>query len=321
MGEMVGRPFGKDDVVAWQRLCAAAERVDRTGENYSVEDLVEELSDPDFDVARDTWSFWSGDTMLAYGKVFGSATVRDVDRVQVEAMVDPEYRRQGLGTRMLDWLLARAAEWHAERHPDFPGLASVRAYGPNAGQRALLEGAGFAPTRHWFGMERPLTEEISPAPVPEGLRLVPFDMAYSEATREAHNEAWVDHYGFAGSDQQSWATWKVGQRAFRPALSYLLLSDDDTVAAYLLSHEYDADTAATGKRSAYVGPVGTRLEWRGRGAMSALFAHALTAFRADGFAESSLDVDSANPTGALSLYERAGYHATREWISYTRPLS
>ena len=47
------RPATLDDAVAINDLMAAAEAVDRTGEHYSVEDVVEELENPMIDLARD----------------------------------------------------------------------------------------------------------------------------------------------------------------------------------------------------------------------------------------------------------------------------
>ena len=47
--------------------------------------------------------------------------------------------------------------------------------------------------------------------------------------------------------------------------------------------------------------------YRGRGLATHLLAHTLHACREAGFDTSSLDVDTQNPTGALGIYERAGY--------------
>ena len=40
-------------------------------------------------------------------------------------------------------------------------------------------------------------------------------------------------------------------------------------------------------------------------------ASALRRFREEGYERAALDVDSGNPTGALGLYERAGFGVTR----------
>jgi ribosomal protein S18 acetylase RimI-like enzyme len=88
------------------------------------------------------------------------------------------------------------------------------------------------------------------------------------------------------------------------------------VVAYIQSNEFDAYFEATGKREAYVAKVGTRREHRGRGVAGTLLRHALVRYREAGFDEASLDVDSENPTGALGIYERAGFEVESRWTNY-----
>jgi ribosomal protein S18 acetylase RimI-like enzyme len=92
-------------------------------------------------------------------------------------------------------------------------------------------------------------------------------------------------------------------------MSWLLVADDqpDVVVGYVLTHEYDAHQETTGRREAYLAKIGVRREHRGRGLASRLLRHALRSYAAAGYDESSLDVDTNNPTGAFGLYERAGY--------------
>jgi mycothiol synthase len=324
MSDLVQRPITEDDCLAWAGLLAAAEPVDDTGENYDADDLVEELADESIDPARDTKGLWLGDKMLGYALVRGATGVVDgVYRVHVEGTVAPADRRRGHGQRLLDWSLARAREVHAERHPDVPGTFAVRVGEAVTGAHAMLERAGFVRARWFFQLTRSLDQAPPAVRVPDGLRLVPYDGGYDEQTRLAHNEAFGDHWGSSPSTPQSWAHWSVGQRAFRPALSYLMLDDlagANPVVGYLLSYEYDADTAATGIREAYVGILGTRREWRGRGVARALLGTAVGAYGDAGFARTSLDVDADNATGALGLYTSLGYAKDRTSISFSRPI-
>jgi mycothiol synthase len=92
------------------------------------------------------------------------------------------------------------------------------------------------------------------------------------------------------------------------------------VVAYALGYEYEADTAATGVRDCYLGQIGTRRDWRGRGAARALIANTLTIAARDGYQRASLGVDAANPTGALGLYERIGFRAVLRTTAYLYDL-
>ncbi len=53
MSDFRTRPVTREDAAAINELLAAAEAVDRTGEHYIVEDVVEELDNPMIELARD----------------------------------------------------------------------------------------------------------------------------------------------------------------------------------------------------------------------------------------------------------------------------
>ncbi|MEU4193040.1 GNAT family N-acetyltransferase [Kribbella sp. NPDC026611] len=313
------RPIGKGDVEAWAALIAAKEKVDQTGENYGSEDLAEELGDPGLDLARDTIALWADGRMIGYGKAEVSPTIIDVDRVRTEGAIDPEWRRRGLGTTLMHWLIQRAGELHTEHHPDAPGEVRTGANSTNVGADRMLKKLGFTEQRYFFDMRRPLDQPVPEVALPDGLRLVGFDPSYDEALRLTHNEVFRDHWGTTPKEPDEWRIWFTGSRTFRPAVSYLLL-DGETIATYVLSYEWDADTAVTGVREVYIGGVGTRREYRGRGLARAVLAKVMTEAAQAGYQRAGLGVDADNPTGALGLYERLGYTVHAKTISYRLPL-
>ena len=101
----------------------------------------------------------------------------------------------------------------------------------------------------------------------------------------------------------------------------LFRSDGEKIVAYVLGYEYEADTAVTGIRELYVGQVGTRRDYRGRGAARAALARVMTEAEQSGFQRVSLGVDADNPTGALGLYEKLGFQTRHKNISYRLPIS
>lgn len=299
---------------------AAVERVDKTGEHYDADDLREELEVPHLRLETDTIGLWSGDQMIAYSVLRSMPGQRELAKVHGDGTVHPDWRRRGIGLALLDWMDDHAVDLWQARHPELPGELHIGSIDTNTGLRAMLAGAGFEEIRYWFDMKLKLgSEPLPPAGAPEGLRLIPFDPAYDEATRVAHNEAFQDHWGSIPNSAESWAVTHTGSRGFRPAMSYLLL-DDEEVACYVLGYEFEADTAATGIRDFYIGQVGTRRPYRGRGLARTVMAASLEAAAKDGFQTSSLGVDSVNPTGALGLYEKLGFQVTHRWTTHRRAL-
>jgi mycothiol synthase len=313
------RPIGKGDVEAWAELVAAKEKVDQDGENYSAEDLAEELEDPSIVLADDTIALWADGRMVGYGKCDLSETVIDIDRVRAEGTIHPEWRRRGLGTALMRWLIQRAGERHAEHHPDHPGEVRAGTISTNVGAARLLTSLGFTESRYYFDMRLMLDKPVPEVPVPEGLRLVGFDPRYDEALRLTHNEVFLDHWGTTPKNAEEWRVWFTGSRTFRPGVSYLVL-DGETIAAYVLGYEWEADTAATGVREVYLGQVGTRREYRGRGLARAALAKVLAEAAQAGYERAGLGVDADNPTGALGLYESLGFAVHAKSVSYRLPL-
>ncbi len=314
------RALTTDDVAAWAELLAAAEAVDVTGEHYDADDLIEELADPLLDAAHDTvGAFDDNGVMVAYGLVRSVSKIRDHDQYDAEGCVHPDHRRRGLGRAVVERVTERAAQLHRQRHPELEGRVYLRVHDGNTHAVALARQAGMEPVRYWYDMARDLTDLPEPAPLADGLLVVGYDPELDDAVRLARNEAFADHWGSVERTMSDWRQWFTGSRSFRPAISLLAL-DGDEVAGFLLSYEYEADIAASGVSQTWIGQIGTRRAWRGRGVASALLTRALAAYAAAGYQRTALGVDTGNPTGALGLYERAGFAPTERWTSFARPL-
>lgn len=311
------RSLTPSDVPAWTDLLAAAELVDRTGEHESADDLAEQLADSSLDLGADTWAVYDEGRLVAAGAVHGSTEVWDTDVVYCFGAVHPEQRRRGIGRELLSRQLRRAEALHARRHPLHPAHITVPVSDHVAAATALARSAGLQPVRHFFDMHRDLRSD-APAPLDLAapLRVVGYASDRDDEVRRAHNTAFRGHFGSTERDVASWQHWFTGKHSFRPELSLLVVDGEDAVAGYLLTYFYDADAAADGYRTAYVGQLGTLPQWRGRGVASALLTRALSAYREAGYAQAALDVDSANGTGALRLYEAIGFRTVRSSTSW-----
>ena len=321
------RSLRPEDVAAWAAVAAAAESVDKTGENYDVGDFAEQLDDPLVDVEAGTRAVWDGDELIAVGLLRCGPTGDPWHRMFFDGTVHPAYRRRGIGRELTLWALRTAPRLSQQRFPGRLLHLHAEASELNAGKAALLESTGFTPRRWFFGMGRDLVDAVPEVTIPEGIRVTGFDFDYDLEALDVRNEAFADHWGSIRETEESWRHAYTGARTFRPDLSFLAMTDaaghsaGSRVAAFLFTHYFEADTAVTGRPEAWIATIGTRRAWRRRGVATALIGAALAEAKRQGFARAALGVDADSPTGALSVYRSAGFQVEHRHRRYVREFS
>lgn len=313
--DLTWRPLTLDDVPALTRLYAAAEEIDRTGDHFSDEDLRDELVAPNIDLPRATLGAWAGDALVGYGLIRRRDAANPIHMIRLQSVVHPDYRIDTVGAHLVEWLTRTSREVHERAFPDAPMELH---HGQHQNERwiaGVLADAGFTHQRTMVNMRVGLADLPPQPPLPDGITAEPFDFKHDLAALDARNDAFAGHWGSTGYGPDAWHHLVTGSKDFRPDLSFLVL-DDDKVLAFVLSHFYESEAAATGIREHYATWVGTREVLRGRGVASGLLGHTLLAAKAAGFDRSALNVDVDNAHRALGVYERCAYRVDDEWHVY-----
>jgi mycothiol synthase len=316
------RPLARSDITAWADLLAAIEEVDRTGEHHAAADLAEQMANPEVEVGKDfVGAFDTDGQLVGYYAILPRGVSDGHYRVDVQGSVLPARRGQGIGTLLVTGMVQRSGHVHDERRPDRPARAFAEGPSSDVVQADLLASVGMRGERWTFTMNTPLDAIPQPQPLPAGHRLRGYDESMADALRMAHNAAFVDHPNFTPWTENVWKQFVTESRSFRPSLCFVVSTDgSDEIVAYVQTAEFEADNAATGRRTAYVGKVGTLPGHRGQGLATALLGHALHAYRHTGYDEASLSVDSENPTSALGIYQRLGFAVESRWTNYVMTL-
>jgi mycothiol synthase len=242
--------------------------------------------------------------------------------------VDPAFRRQGIGEALMTWAIARSRDVLDAYDDSLPKVIRAYHYEQVSATARLFERLGLRPVRYADEMIRSLDQPLPPhgqRPTPEGIAIIPWPSDRLEEIRAEKNAAFEDHWGSAPTDADRWHEQVHGYGA-RPDLSFIAVETvgapsaadmrvdgrvdgrlDGRVVAHCLCHRYPADDQLSGRRDGWIDSLGTLREWRGKGVATALIAHALDAFRADGLTHALLGVDSENPSGAAQLYEGLGF--------------
>jgi len=185
---------------------------------------------------------------------------------------------------------------------------------PDAAARTLFESRGYREVRRFYEMAIELTEEPSPPALPAGLVLDELRDGEYEAFYEVLNEAFAEHWEWHPDPFDEWLERRQGQHRDEHGPIWFVVRNGDELAAVTRN---DASVAGGG----YVGAIGVRPAWRGKGLGKALLLRTFAEFWRRGTTRVTLDVDSQNETGAVRLYERVGMHVEQENVVFEKALA
>ena len=248
-------------------------------------------------LAEDSWLFGEDGELRAVG------WTDLVDDLGVGiGVVHPRWKGTGLGTQLVERSEASARSRGAVRMHQF-------AFGTDTAAAALMASQGYRDVRHFFEMA---IEQTEPPP-PVGL---PVETVREEDMRAFHaalDEAFQDHWEPHSRPFDEW--WETHRSNPNLDLSvWFMIRDGDEVAAV---------TRNEGNRNGggYIGAIGVRRAWRGKGYAKALLLHSFRAFYEREMPRVTLGVDAENPTGATHLYERVGMHVEQENVVFEKALT
>jgi mycothiol synthase len=212
---------------------------------------------------------------------------------------------RGLGTEIIE---------RGEAFARAEGLKKIHtgAAEPDAAARALFESRGYREVRRFYEMAIELTEAPSAPDVPAGLVVDELRDGEYEAFYEALNEAFAEHWEWHPQPFEEWLERRQGQHRDEHGPIWFVVRDGDELAAVTRN---DLSVAGGG----YVGAIGVRPAWRGKGLAKALLQRTFAEFWRRGTTRVTLDVDSQNATGAVRLYERVGMSVEACGVAFEKP--
>jgi mycothiol synthase len=259
---------------------------------------------PTLDLARDAWMVIAPDGALAGFMI--AEWIAELAQVDVFGGVHPEYTGHGIATALVAETERRAGEFL----PGVPVTIMHPVAAVNAPANALLQKRGYTPARTFWRMEIDMDAPPPTPALPPGMTIRIYLPGVDDyATYETIEEAFEDHWGFVREDYDEWMRRRVHVDNFDPALWFLACEGDEIAGASLCRYRAG---------NAWVGALGVRRRWRGRGVGLALLQHTFAAFYARGDRNVALGVDAQSPTGATRLYERAGMRVTRHYTFYSK---
>ncbi len=312
------RAMNLDDAKALVHFDQVCSQVDGSTKAGSMETWNERLADQAHAELNCVLAINSERNVIAAGWIHYSPG-HDQVRAFLDGRVHPEYRNQGIGKALLNWLEARACE-HLQAIADGrQQILRIMFYDRPAGAIELFKEHGFtfmyAEVEMRYNLQRPLPDySISPNSLmetykPENKR--EFYSIYKDAflTRTDNimsEAAWASHFTNPEDEE------------FRPGLSLLLKKDGHPVG-YTICHVEKTGTGVFSEEP-WITQMGVRRAWRRRGIASGLLVECLRQMSKAGYTNGMLSVNRNNPQ-ASRLYERLGFKATKTFTMYAKEVN
>ena len=208
--------------------------------------------------------------------------------------VHPDFRRQGLGNRLLEWAECRAIEL----------LQSGNSSQLVITNEALSEGAQrlYLARDYTLGMEEEmrvgdLTRPFPGGGFPEGINLASWSPDTAIQFYQAYCHSFQDRPGFPFPSADDWINGNNEFDGFRPTLSVLARYSEEPVG-FLTADVYSG--------LGWISQVGVVPAWRRKGLAKALMIEALHRFSNEGFTQAALHVN-VNNLAAINLYASLGF--------------
>ena len=226
-----------------------------------------------------------------------------------------DHQGRGLGGAILEQFEQHASHMADRAAPGDGVVMRVGALADEPHVSALLRAYGYAEVRR-MSLMRIDFEGTPAAPRPvAGIEFREFSRGQEGEVFRCLKEAFEDHWGDDEETEEEWIHHHMADDRHFPDLWLLAWHDGDLAGALLAR-----PTVPQESTHGYVGSLGVRRAFRGRGIGEALLRESFVRFHAHGCTGAMLHVDSDSLTGADRLYERVGMRVIPQFATWEKGL-
>lgn len=304
------RPATPDDAKAIADLMVAVDGSFGLDAWVTETDISEDLTDPELDVANNTWVVEEAGRVVGYAELWNGTD--EGIAMEVQGWVAPDRRGRGIGTYLIE-RTETAARAFSLRRKETPVLMRNFIPSVDGAARIMLAERGYVCVRHFFHMAIELDTVGDPPPPPEGITIRSLQPDRdAKPLYELIVHAFSDHWNWTPTSFDAFWRRVADRDDFDPELSLIALRGEEHVGASWNITKIDRG---------WVQDLAVHESARRQGLGESLLRHTFSLFKDRGWERVGLGLDAGNATGALRLYERVGMHVTRRFDAYEKDLS
>ena len=289
------RPATKDDLDAMAELFGSVEEA-VTGRPSRLDAIAVEGWLQTVAFETNTWFFEEAGQFVAaaFAQCFGK-------RGNCAGAVRPSAWGRGLGAMLVETMEQRLIDEGANR-------THTWAVAGDQAAEALFERRGYREARRFWEMAVEFETETPEPSVP----VEPYTDGDAEAFHAALEESFAEHWEHEPESFDAW--WERQRRRENFDTSLWFVVRDGAEIAGVARCEARPPAG-------WVGALGVRRPWRGRGYGRALLQHSFREFQRRGYTRAALGVDASNETGATHLYDSVGMPPEQEMVVWEKVLA
>lgn len=305
-----------EKIVAVIQGCKQVDQMERSDTAQDIERYYRHA--PNFDIANDLLFVEMEGKVVGYFRVIWYGEENGDTIYTHYGFLLPEWRGKGIGQAVLAYLQAHIRSIAASQTSEQPRYLQSYADELERDSTAFLLASGYQPIRHFYTMVRPNLENIPDLPLPPGYEIRPVLDEHIPTILEASKEAFRDHWGYSAATEPTLEE-IIEDPDFDPSL-WCVAWQGDQVAGMVLNYVTRAENLEYRRLRGYTENICVRRPYRKQGLARALIAASLGLLKERGMQDASLHVDTENLSGALRLYESAGFQPVRRHTTYRKPL-
>ena len=300
-GKISIRNFRPSDLSAYVQLVNEIDRVDRLGKAISLEHMRERLGQPGYHPEEDLFFAEQDGVLVGYSDIFPEL---EIGRVILDGAVHPDYRRRGVGKRLMEIALEQSRAMGAK-------LVHLALPGQSKDSQRLVQERGFRLVRlHWQMSLKRYTESLH---LRQGFQLRHFLRGDEERLCTLQNLAFAGSWGFRPNTVEQ-IRYLTNMSLFHGE-GIIFITEGERVVGYCLTMD---DPVEKGK--GYIRMMGVDPLYRGQGLGRAVLLAGINYLQRRGMGAIELTVDSRNLV-ATKLYRSVGFRRKGIILWYQKTLS